>query len=84
MTSVGIFEAKNRLSELCEKVASTGEPVLIRRRGEALVRIVPLQQDEMPGSVWSSVKESVAKYGPLDDCWSAPERSHDDLRESPL
>lgn len=82
--SVGIFEAKNRLSELCEKVALTGEPLLIRRRGEPLVRIMPLPAGEEQGSVWSTVKESAAKYGPLDEDWSVPDRSHGDLRESPL
>lgn len=84
MTSVGIFEAKNRLSELCERVAVTGEPLLIRRHGEPLVRIVPFAQDGKKESVWSTVAESVAKYGPLDDDWEAPERSHDDLRQGPL
>jgi len=42
MKSVGLFEAKTRLSELCREVATTGEEYLITRRGQAIARIVPL------------------------------------------
>ncbi len=40
MTTVGIFEAKNRLSELVER-AARGEQITITRRGEAIARLVP-------------------------------------------
>jgi prevent-host-death family protein len=84
MTSVGIFEAKNRLSELCEQVAASGEPLLIRRRGAPLVRIVPIAAEAREACVWDSVQDSAAKNGALKDDWSGPERCHDDWRESPL
>ena len=40
MTTVGIFEAKNRLSELVER-AARGEEIVITRRGEQVARLVP-------------------------------------------
>ncbi len=38
--TVGVFEAKNTLSELIER-AARGEDVVITRRGEPIVRLVP-------------------------------------------
>jgi prevent-host-death family protein len=38
--SIGVFEAKNRLSELLERVAH-GEAITITRRGEPVARLVP-------------------------------------------
>ncbi len=40
MDSVGIFEAKNRLSELVER-AARGEEIVITRRGEQVARLMP-------------------------------------------
>jgi prevent-host-death family protein len=40
MTTFGIFEAKNRLSELVER-ALRGEEIVITRRGEAVARLLP-------------------------------------------
>ena len=40
MTTVGIFEAKNRLSELVER-ASRGEEIVITRRGQQIARLMP-------------------------------------------
>jgi prevent-host-death family protein len=39
MTKVGIFEAKNRLSELVER-AARGEEIVITRRGEQVARLM--------------------------------------------
>ena len=40
MITVGIFEAKNRLSELVER-AARGEEIVIIRRGEQVARLMP-------------------------------------------
>ncbi|MDP6523870.1 MAG: type II toxin-antitoxin system Phd/YefM family antitoxin [Kiritimatiellia bacterium] len=47
MRIVGIFEAKTHLSELCEQVAVTREPVTVTKRGKPLVRIDPVESDPM-------------------------------------
>ena len=39
MATVGVFEAKNRLSELIERVGR-GEEITITRRGAAVARLV--------------------------------------------
>ena len=54
MKTFGIFEAKTKLSDICDEVARTGLPVLVTRRGMALVRIEPVQDQRM------SVKERLA------------------------
>lgn len=42
MTTIGIFEAKNRLSELIDR-AARGEEIVITRRGEPVARLLPPQ-----------------------------------------
>jgi prevent-host-death family protein len=56
MKTIGIFEVKTRLSEICEAVAETHEPVTVTRRGKPLVRIDPIDQDRM------TVRERRAEY----------------------
>lgn len=43
MESVGIYEAKSKLSELVEK-AESGQEVIITRRGRPVVKLVPARQ----------------------------------------
>ncbi|MBN1673376.1 MAG: type II toxin-antitoxin system Phd/YefM family antitoxin [Kiritimatiellae bacterium] len=56
MKTIGIFEVKTRLSEICEEVARLHEPVLVTKRGKALVRIDPLEGKPM------TVMERRAQY----------------------
>jgi len=44
MKTIGIFEAKTRLSEICDEVARTRVSVTVTRRGIALVRIEPVAE----------------------------------------
>jgi len=48
MKALGMFEAKTRLSEVCETVARAGKAYVVTRRGTALVRIEPIRE-EAPG-----------------------------------
>lgn len=84
MDSVALYDAKNRLSELCNKVTETGEPCIISRRGRPIVKLVPVEHSEEPVSVWATVEESQAKYGPLDEEFEMPERFSSGMRPSPL
>jgi len=45
MKTIGIFEAKTRLSEVCEEVAKTHEPITVTKRGKPPVRIDPIDTD---------------------------------------
>ena len=55
MIEVGAFEAKTHLSSLLERV-SRGEEVLIRRRGEPVAKLVPVQRAERQ-TVQSAIAE---------------------------
>ena len=57
MKTVGLFEAKTKLSEICHDVQQNREPVLITKRGEPYVKIEPLEM-ESSSSVW----EDAAAY----------------------
>lgn len=48
MTTFGIFEARNRLSELVARVAR-GEEIVITRRGEEVARLMPAKSPDAPG-----------------------------------
>lgn len=41
MTEIGLFEAKNKLSELVER-ASRGEEIVVLKRGKAKARLVAM------------------------------------------
>jgi prevent-host-death family protein len=47
MRMIGLFEAKTKLSEICEEVAKTHVPVTITRRGKALVCIEPIAEQRL-------------------------------------
>lgn len=75
MRAVGIFEAKAKLSEICEEVARSGQSVVVTRRGRPLVRIDPLPAERQ--SVWEARAEYVARRGPLKDEFQMPARSRE-------
>lgn len=83
MESFALYDAKNRLSELCNQVAESGEPCVISRRGRPIVKLVPIDDAGSQASVWGSVEEAQAKYGPLDADVELPKRSGV-ARPSPL
>lgn len=62
MKSVGLFEAKTQLSALCEGVSERGEELLITRRGEPWVRLVPLGK-EVQGTAWDRRQSLVQDRG---------------------
>lgn len=55
MTTVGIFEAKNRLSDLVER-AARGEEIVITRRGEQVARLLPPEATNAQGLARSLVQ----------------------------
>jgi prevent-host-death family protein len=55
--TVGIFEAKQKLSELVER-ASKGEEIVITRRGKDLARLVamPEEREKTLKSIFESIR----------------------------
>lgn len=81
---MGLFDAKNCFSGVCDEVAKSGEPLVVTRRGKPLVRIVRVEEALDVTSVWDSVEESVGRYGPLLDDWELPARNPQLNRSDPL
>ena len=48
---IGIFEAKTKLSELCQNVAETDTEYIVTRRGKPIARIVGAQRDGAQSSL---------------------------------
>ncbi len=68
MTRVGMHEAKTQLSKLVER-AEGGEEIVITRRGEPAVRLVPAKRGE--------------GFASLADVWQGRVRIADDFDELP-
>lgn len=83
MDMVALYDAKNRLSELCNQVTETGQPCVISRRGKPLVKLVPIEDENCTESVWDTVEEAQARYGDLDEDFVLPKRA-EAQRETPL
>ena len=81
MTTIGLFEAKTKLSELCEQVARRRQAVVITRRGRPLVRIEPLGPGKgMRSSVWDSRDAWVKKHGAPREDLELPTRARQTWR----
>ena len=61
MKTIGLYEAKTRLSEICEAVNRSRRPVTLTRRGRPLVRIEPI--DAAVPTIAERRREYMAKYG---------------------
>ncbi len=81
MRTVGIFEAKAKLSEICDEVSRSGISVVVTRRGKPLVRIDPLKDDRF--SIWEDRAEYIASKGRLKEEFELPERSSE-VPDSPF
>jgi prevent-host-death family protein len=56
MKTIGLFEAKQKLSELVER-ASTGEQIGITRRGKLAAMIVPVRPQKNLDAVWADIED---------------------------
>jgi prevent-host-death family protein len=54
--TVGLFEAKQKLSELVERV-STGEQIGITRRGKLAAMIVPVRPQKGLDEIWADMED---------------------------
>lgn len=81
MRKVGLFEAKAKLSELCDQVAASDEPILITRRGKPVVRIEPLRGLHTGRSIWRTRDAFLGAGGTLDEELVIPARHVDPSEE---
>ena len=54
MNKINLFEAKAKLSEICLKVVSDGQSIIVTKRGQPYVKIVPFDQNDNATSVWET------------------------------
>lgn len=86
MNAVGLFEAKTKLSELCARVAETGTPLVVTRRGKPLVRIEPIVEGG-PMTLRERRASYSVRYGALEERDAddfAPPSRRDEPRDIPL
>jgi|AutmiccommuBRH23_1029490.scaffolds.fasta_scaffold141068_1 prevent-host-death family protein len=70
-TVLSISQAKAQFLAVAERVASSGEEVVVTKRGQPLVRVVPFTAPpSLAGSVTYNVAEDEFVHGPLDP-WDA-------------
>lgn len=83
MNEVGLFDAKNKLSELVER-AERGEEIVITRRGKPVAKlsaITPVRDREKARRAVEGIRELAKKMnlGPFD--WEEWKRYRDEGRE---
>ena len=75
MNAIGLFEAKTKFSEICERVAANGEPVIVTRRGKPLVKIEPIAPaGGKPESVWDRRAQYQKRHGRWTEDFNPPLR----------
>jgi len=81
MTVIGLFEAKTKLSELCDRVASKGETIIISRRGKPVAKIGPVQPNRASRtSVWDVRADYEKKHGGLSEDFELPAKEKQSWR----
>ncbi len=81
MNAIGLFEAKTKFSEICERVAAKGVAVVVTRRGRPLVTIEPIPVTTgRPSSVWDRRAEFEKKHGRFTEDFALPPRERQTWR----
>ena len=69
MKTVGVRELKANISELLQAVYTTGEMVEVTRHGQAIARLVPVQQTQRQerdaNGAWTELNELAAEISAL-------------------
>ena len=79
LKTIGVLEAKSRLSEICSEIAESGDTVVISSRGEPLVEVRPIRQPESDGAeprsegILDRLRECRERFGALEDEFETPE-----------
>jgi prevent-host-death family protein len=81
MNAIGLFEAKTKFSEICERVAAKGVAVVVTRRGKPLVTIEPIPATKgRPVSVWDRRADLERKHGRFTADFTLPPREKQNWR----
>jgi len=81
VTEIGLFEAKTRLSEICERVAAERQPIIVTRRGKPLVKIEPMDFPKGESkSVWDRRAAYEKKHGRFTESFELPPKERQTWR----
>ena len=81
MNAIGLFEAKTKFSEICERVAAQGVAVVVTRRGKPLVTIEPIPAGKARReSVWDHRAAFEQKHGRFTEDFTLPPRERQTWR----
>jgi prevent-host-death family protein len=73
--AIGLFEAKTKFSDICERVAAKGVAVVVTRRGKPLVTIEPIPVAKgRTASVWDRRADLEKKQGRFTEDFTLPTR----------
>lgn len=70
--TVAAGDFKARCLKLLDRVAMTGQPIVVTKRGKAVAMVVPAR-DRAAGSLLGSVQVHGDIVGPILDDWAADE-----------
>ncbi|MCK5198308.1 MAG: type II toxin-antitoxin system Phd/YefM family antitoxin [Spirochaetales bacterium] len=79
MKAIGIFEVKTKISEICETVKETHEPVLITKRGKPMVRIIPIDESDEKSNIWNQRQKFIDNNGLFSEELILPSREVDTI-----
>lgn len=75
MQTLSVSEFKAKALGLVEHIAQTGEPLIVTKRGKAIVKVIPFSENaegNVPGKLKGSVLEEVDIISPIgEDIWNA-------------
>ena len=75
MKAIGIFEVKTKISEICETVKETHEPILITKRGVPMVRIIPIENQDTNSNIWNKRRNFLKNNGLFQEELALPSRT---------
>jgi prevent-host-death family protein len=70
MKTIAAAKFKATCLKLMERVAETGEPLEVTKRGKALVRLVPAAAVRMSKPIFGAAKHSMLYLAPDDELFS--------------
>lgn len=65
---ISAAEFKAKCLALMDDVARTGQPIVVTKRGKAIIRIVPVDE---PPSLRGSIVREEDLLAPIDEAWEA-------------
>ncbi|MBL7006481.1 MAG: type II toxin-antitoxin system Phd/YefM family antitoxin [Spirochaetia bacterium] len=82
MKAIGIYEVKTKISEICETVKKTHEPVIITKRGVPMVKITSIDSKKEQSDVWGKYYTYTKANSPILEEIVLPSRDVDPLKNT--